>query len=226
MGNQTMAAVAAPGENTTRQRIIDAALRLIADRGYRGTTVGQIEEAAGLTPRAGGLYKHFGSKREVLAAAMQQRTEAIDQVVTTLRQAVRATPVEDLRSELQTIAHSMLREFENERTLLRIAMKEGDRFPELRREFYDRFPRRGYGEAQRWLVATCELHGRVPADPEGMTAIVFGGLVHYHLMQTVFDEPPPGVDEDRFVDAWVEATATLLRSWGVANFSDPKEATA
>jgi hypothetical protein len=59
-----------------------------------------------------------------------------------------------------------------------------------------------------------------------MTAIVFGGLVHYHLMQTVFDEPPPGVDEDRFVDAWVEATATLLRAQGVANVSDPKEATA
>jgi len=93
-----MTAVAAPIENTTRQRIIDAALRLIADRGYRGTTVGQIEEAAGLTPRAGGLYKHFASKREVLAAAMQQRSEAIDRVVTTLRQAVRDTPVEDLRS--------------------------------------------------------------------------------------------------------------------------------
>ena len=226
MGNQTMTTVAAPTETTTRQRIVDSALRLIADRGYRGTTVGQIEAAAGLTPRAGGLYKHFASKEEVLAAAMQQRTEAVDRLVPRLRRAVRDTPVEDLRSELATVARSMLREFANERTLLRIVMKEGDQFPQLRREFFDRFPRRGYGEAQRWLVATCELHGRTPEDPAALSAVVFGGLVHYHLMQTVFGEPPPGVDEDRYVDAWVETTLTLLGAQGVADPTDPKEATA
>ena len=51
---------------TTRERIITEAMRLFAERGYRGTTVGDIEQAAGLAPRAGGLYKHFASKDEVL----------------------------------------------------------------------------------------------------------------------------------------------------------------
>ena len=54
------------GEPTTRERIITEAMRLFAERGYRGTTVGDIEQAAGLSPRAGGLYKHFASKDEVV----------------------------------------------------------------------------------------------------------------------------------------------------------------
>jgi AcrR family transcriptional regulator len=47
----------------TRERIVTEAMRLFAERGYRGTTVWDIEEAAGLAPRAGGLYKHFRSKQ-------------------------------------------------------------------------------------------------------------------------------------------------------------------
>src|SRR4029450_452257 len=48
----------------TRDRILDAAMILFGERGYRGTTVGAIEQAAGLAPRRGGLYRHFPSKQE------------------------------------------------------------------------------------------------------------------------------------------------------------------
>src|SRR2546421_9024600 len=37
----------------TRARILDAAMALFAERGYQGTTVGDIEQAAGLAPRSG-----------------------------------------------------------------------------------------------------------------------------------------------------------------------------
>ena len=45
----------------TRERILLAARRLFAEQGYKGTSVGEIEAAAGLSPRAGALYKHFPS---------------------------------------------------------------------------------------------------------------------------------------------------------------------
>lgn len=214
-------------ETTTRQRIVEAALELIARQGYRGTTVGEIEAAAGLTPRAGGLYRHFASKEDVLAAAMRQRTEAIDRLLGALRDSVRHTPAGNLRLELATIARTTLREFDNERTLLRVVMKEGDRFPWLRREFFERFPRVGFGEMHDWLVATHALHGLAIDDPEALAAVVFGGLVHFHLMQTVFEQPPPEVDEERYVDAWVEATVGLLGARGIPETHDhEKEAVA
>ena len=201
-----MTSPSTPSAPSTRQRIVDAALRLFAERGYNGTTVGDIEAAAGLTPRAGGLYKHFPSKLAVLQTALQQRTEQVDVVIAGLDE----MPLGDVRAELRVLATIALRELDRERDLLRIVMKEGDQVPELRREYYDRFPRRGYGVALRWLERVLDAHGARVGDPEALSAVIFGGIVHLHLMETVFGEPPPDIDRERFLDAWVEATYALL----------------
>ena len=39
----------------TRDRLIQAGMRLFAARGVDATTVGDLEKAAGLAPRAGGF---------------------------------------------------------------------------------------------------------------------------------------------------------------------------
>lgn len=52
----------------TRQRIIEAGLRLFLDRGYASTTVQGIAEAAGVAPAT--IYQAFGTKHAVLAAAL------------------------------------------------------------------------------------------------------------------------------------------------------------
>ncbi len=62
----------------TRERILDAAVELFGRQGYSGTSVGEIEAAAGLAPRSGALYKHFESKRAVLEAAVARRAAAAD----------------------------------------------------------------------------------------------------------------------------------------------------
>ncbi|WP_043457723.1 TetR/AcrR family transcriptional regulator [Gordonia polyisoprenivorans] len=58
---------------TTRQRIITAALRLFGERGYAATTVAQIEGAAGLSAGSGSLYRHFRSKDQLLSVAVEER---------------------------------------------------------------------------------------------------------------------------------------------------------
>jgi len=204
---------------STRQRIVDAAVELFARQGYTRTTVGQIEAAAGLTPRAGGFYKHFPSKDAVLEVALEQQTEAVDAVVAGLSQ----SPLGDTPAELRLLARVALHELDSERDLLRIVMKDGEQFPDLRREFFERFPRRGYGLAQDWLRRRLGEHSREVADPESLAAVLMGGLVHFFLMETVFGQPPPGTDRERFLDAWVQSTRALLSTLPAAT---PKEATA
>src|SRR5262249_55211606 len=46
-----------------RQRIIDAAAEVLAQRGYAGTTLADIANAAGM--QAGSLYYHFVSREEL-----------------------------------------------------------------------------------------------------------------------------------------------------------------
>ena len=59
-----------PPSTSTKERIIDEAMRLFGEQGYKGTSVIQIEKAAGLTPGAGGIYHHFSSKKSCWQQAL------------------------------------------------------------------------------------------------------------------------------------------------------------
>lgn len=51
---------------TTKERILEAALTLFAEKGYNGTSVEQIANAVGI--RAPSLYKHYKGKEDILNA--------------------------------------------------------------------------------------------------------------------------------------------------------------
>ena len=59
----------------TRTQLLDAAERLFADRGFRGTSVRAITDLAGANLAAVGY--HFGSKAELLAAVVRRVVEPI-----------------------------------------------------------------------------------------------------------------------------------------------------
>lgn len=50
----------------TKDRIMQAALKLFVEEGYQKTSIGGIETEAGLVPRAGAFYRHFDSKQALL----------------------------------------------------------------------------------------------------------------------------------------------------------------
>ncbi len=56
-----------------KERILQAALRLFAQRGFQGVSVRDIAQALDLTPPA--LYAHFASKQEVLEAILHRMEE-------------------------------------------------------------------------------------------------------------------------------------------------------
>src|SRR3954454_22317553 len=56
-------------------RLREAALQLYVDRGYEQTTVAEIADRAGVTPRT--FFRHFADKREVLFAGSELLEEAM-----------------------------------------------------------------------------------------------------------------------------------------------------
>jgi AcrR family transcriptional regulator len=64
-----------------RARILDATLDLLAERGYAGTSIAAVAEAAGIS--VGNLYRYFASKDELAAAALpEERIGGLLAVVT------------------------------------------------------------------------------------------------------------------------------------------------
>lgn len=73
-----------------RARILDAAVHLIAERGYDRISVGEIAEAAGCSKAV--LYDHFRSKGELAVAVVEDTNLALLQHVGATVEAVRGEP--------------------------------------------------------------------------------------------------------------------------------------
>jgi TetR/AcrR family transcriptional regulator, cholesterol catabolism regulator len=69
-------------ETLTRGRlaITEAAIKLFDARGYHGSSVSDIAEAAGMT--VGGLYKYIGSKEDILLLLSEQLQNAMEVALT------------------------------------------------------------------------------------------------------------------------------------------------
>jgi len=185
---------------STRERIVAAAIQLFAKRGYRATTVGDIEAAAGLTPRSGGLYKHFGSKKEVLEAALDRHVSAIE----AMRSIMDLMPLGDLRAELTLLARWTLQELAKEYDFCRILERESQEFPELLRRMKEVVVQGAYRQTAEFTRRRLADLGLPEQDCEAIAAIALGALVNYRTEQGLFGEPPAGVDEERLVKTWVE----------------------
>lgn len=69
-----------PKSLRTRRRILDAAMRLFAERGYHASSNADVAEASGLT--RGAMLYHFPTREDLVEAAIdhiqQRRTEAFE----------------------------------------------------------------------------------------------------------------------------------------------------
>ena len=203
----------------TRARILDAAVDLFGRQGFHRTSVGEIETAAGLVPRSGGLYKHFPSKAALLKAAIESRTGAVAQV----EAAVEAAAIEDPRGHLRLLGRLALDEIGKDQAILRIVMREGDNLPELRDDFHRRIVSRGHAKLVEDLRATALHRGVDPSDLDAIATVALGPIINYRVLETLFGRPPGDVDEDRFIEAWADAHLALLAEHGLIDKPPDKE---
>lgn len=68
---EPMARRAGVTSDETREQLLAATVKVFTERGYDGTRVGEIAKEAGLT--SGAIYNHFGSKADLLTAAISSR---------------------------------------------------------------------------------------------------------------------------------------------------------
>ena len=104
-----------------RDQLLDAAVRVYAEAGYRGATTRRIAFEAGVNEIT--LFRHFGSKdvllREAIARCQQASTVALPEV-----------PQEPLL-ELSAWAQTHLEEMHARRALIRTCMGEFEEHPEV-----------------------------------------------------------------------------------------------
>jgi hypothetical protein len=124
-------------------------------------------------------------------------------------------PIGDFRSELTLLVRWLLGELAGEREVVVLIEKEGSAFPGLRDRFFTEVIQRGYRRAaefaKRWLKS---IPGGDTVDAEALASVAIGSIVAYRRQQWTFGSDPLGVDEERFIDTFVNTFALLAGQGG------------
>ncbi len=153
-----------------RDRLIAAAARVFAETGYRGATTRRIAQEAGVNEVS--LFRHFGSKGELILAALHDFGEASPRVT------LPDVPV-DPEGELTGWARGHLRHLTAVRSLIRAAIGESEEHQELA-ACGSVHPRRAREQLHGYLVRLQE---------RGFTTRDFDpGIASAMLMGTLFSD--------------------------------------
>jgi AcrR family transcriptional regulator len=189
----------------TRERIVDEAMRLFSERGYAATSIARIEEAAGLTPGAGGLYHHFKSKEAVLAAGIQRQLERLG-ALRRIREVLGS--LGDVRAELTLSARYFLAELDDESELLRILVSDVRNRPQVLTAAVEQLVSSTLADFARWIAA--EADRAVPVGEARAIAVLgLGSLLSSRLLRDVLGIPVE-VDDEALVDAWVQMVVAAM----------------
>jgi AcrR family transcriptional regulator len=183
---------------STRERIVDEAMRLFSEHGYTATSIAKIEAAAGLTPGAGGIYHHFASKEAVLAAGIERQLARLG-ALREIRQVLGS--LGDLKAELTLTARYILAELDSESELLRILASEARHQPQLLKSAVDQLVSSTFEGFAAWIA---ERAARPIAQEEAaaIATLGLGSLLSSRLLHDVLGIPAQ-VDDTTLVDTWV-----------------------
>ena len=198
-------------EGATRARLLACAMRLFGEQGYPATTVAQIEQAAGLSPGSGGLYRHFRSKQDLLSQGLDAllASSGLTAALGAAGHPDGAGEAGGLQPRLQAVAAAGLARMEQDKDLSRLLFRGLDAFPDLMARFRDDEIRRNHQAVAGLLEQLAAAHGG-QGDWPAVAAVLAGAVAHYWVLRDLFGSHPAGISEQRYTAAAASLAAALL----------------
>lgn len=192
------------------QEILDAALRVFAERGYRTTRLEDVGEAAGVTK--GTIYHYFANKEELLLRAIDHYHErAFGQINDMLREATGPAS-----ARIDRLVRCWFGAVTAERMAVRTLLLQGvaHEAPEAYRRWLAAGPAAG-SRVIASLIEDGQANGEFRADADATVAarVFFCGLLlHGVWQQQAADVPGFGIEEERLLDSAIELFLHGLRA--------------
>ncbi|MCK4177169.1 TetR/AcrR family transcriptional regulator [Aciditerrimonas ferrireducens] len=186
----------------TRRRLLAAAAERFAEKGYAATSVAEIEQAVGLRPGAGGLYRHFASKEALLVAVVEGYRDRLSLV----RQTLAALPADDaVATQLERVCLALVAFLADERAVVRIGA-ELAALPARARLVIGQ----AWDEAHGAFADVFERAGVAPGRAAALGVAALGELAHYLEHERTFGSPPLGVSLGTFLASWQARWARVV----------------
>jgi AcrR family transcriptional regulator len=185
------------------QELLDAALEVFAERGYRNTRIDDVAEAAGVTK--GAIYHYFDTKEDLLLRAIESyHDRTFGEIDLILRDA--GGPVSARIRLMMRRAFGATNPVGQRMTLALILQSVRHDVPAAHQQWLRGGPIKGWtllGSLIDEGKATGEF--RADVDSEVAARVMISGLITQMIWQPIAAElPEVAIDEDRLIDSAVE----------------------
>jgi len=195
---------------STRQRILQAALKAFARHGFDGVSLRTIADEAGVNHQL--IGHHFGSKQDLWDAALDSRVEDFGKLHHALDVAGEVSdPREQFLSFLRTVVEYTVANPENacinvhEALVNRSVSKNSDRYQRLLERQVTK-----YREMTERLLAQAQEAGILPQMPIDDLWFVWQGAVIHRIITAKQSEHFSGLPIEEVVDAHTNAIAKIF----------------
>jgi TetR/AcrR family transcriptional regulator, fatty acid metabolism regulator protein len=192
-------AVRSPAQEEKRRRILEAAVRAFARKGYHACRVGEIASEAGVA--YGLVYHYFTSKDEILETIFRDTwTQMLTAIEAVEEEGVPAA------EQLRKVAAIVLRTWKRDPDLVRVLVREVTRSPHIQREVEE--IEQAYAALQR-IVERGQNGGEFRTDVDArLAALIVYGALEELLTSWVMGQLD---DSDEEVDRAERAVVALVR---------------
>jgi TetR/AcrR family transcriptional regulator, cholesterol catabolism regulator len=185
---------------TRRSELVRQAARLFAEKGYHGTSTGDLAEAMGV--QKGSLYAHISSKADLLWEVAREGAEAFHAALDAIPEAV--SPSERIRLALRAHLRVVAEQLDVATVFVREwRYLEGDRLNEFVGE------RRRYEERFRALFREGRELGELRPDLDDGTA----ALLALSAANWAYTWLRPGTDTDALADTFFSDLLEGMRGY-------------
>jgi AcrR family transcriptional regulator len=190
------------------QELLDAALTVFAEKGYRNTKLDEIAEAAGVTK--GTIYHYFSTKEELLLRAIEHYHERAFGRLDELKRSAEMSAAERIRA---FVMEGFGSDDPARRRIHALLQGIGADAPAVRREWLRSGPLRGWRLLTR-IIEEGQASGEFRADADAQVAarLLVSGL----MLQLVWQQKVEGISglaiaERRLLESAVDLTLHSLR---------------
>ncbi len=178
-------------------RLLEAATRVIAERGYAGLSTNRVAAEAGVS--VGSLYRYFGDKDDLVR---ELRVRSTADILGDLTAAMSGAVTLSTRDAIRQVLGTLVAALQRHRALTAALLNEvplgaqSNVLPEVEQQL---------AQFTRMFVAVHAPH-LAPAEAEARIYLAMGVALSTCLRIAL--EPPPGISEERLIDL----TADLLHT--------------
>ena len=192
-----------------RAAILDAAVKLFSDKGFRGTTTRELASAVGVTEPV--LYQHFTTKSELYKAILEERTvKDVRRIPDDL--CCDADAAKDDRTFLITLATRIIEWHTSNPTYMRLLLFSTLEGHELADLFYDQYSKSFLEALARYFDARMAKSEFRTMDPM-LAAHTFVGIAgHYGMSRTIFHRGALDLPQEQTVEGLVDIFLEGIRN--------------